>query len=237
MTGSGDLERRYRRLLVFYPRRHRRRHEDEVLAVLLDGASAGQRRPTLAESASLARSGLGMRLRPDVPRSAHTVRTAVWLMYLGALVELGVLAVVATTVGHLHAAILAHDHGFTTAQWQAEFHQRIVPLEIAAPIAACVWVWLAWANGRGHGWARALFIVFFGVTTLSLLSGLANGALTYAPDDAVAGTALCVLALAAVVLIVSAQSRPYYSRMSGRPLRSSHNRRGGFGSAADSRRG
>jgi hypothetical protein len=235
VTGTGDLERRYRRLLVFYPRRYRRRHADEILAVLLDGASAGQRRPGLAESASLAGSGLGMRLRPDLPGSARTVRAAVRLMYLGAAVELGVLAVIAATVGHLHAAILAHDHGYTATQWQSEFHQHIVPPEIGAPIAACVWVWLAWANGRGHGWARALFLVFVGVTTASLLSGLAKGAFTYAPDDAVAGIALCTVALAAVMLIINGQSRPYYSRI-GWPLGSSHERRGGFGSPAGSRR-
>lgn len=38
MTDSGDLERRYRRLLHCYPRAFRRLHEDEILAVLLDGA-------------------------------------------------------------------------------------------------------------------------------------------------------------------------------------------------------
>jgi hypothetical protein len=157
-------------------------------------------------------------------------------MYLGALVELGVLVVVAATAGRLHATILAHDHGYTAAQWQAEFHQHIVPLEIGAPIAACVWVWLAWANGRGHGWARALFLAVAGVTTASLLSGLANGAFIYAPADAVAGIALCLVALAAVVLIVSGRSRPYYSRVSGRPPRGGHERTRGFESAAGSRR-
>lgn len=236
MTGTGDLERRYRRLLMFYPRRYRRRHADEILAVLLDGVSVGQRRPRVAEAASLAWSGLGMRLRPNVPRSARTVRTAVRLMYLGAAVELGVLAVIVATVGHLHAAILAHFHGYTAAQWQAAFHQHIVPLEIGAPIAACVWVWLAWANSRGHGWARALFLVFAGVTTASLLSGLASGAFIYCPDDAVASIALCVVALTAVMLVINAQSRPYYSRIGGSLLRSSHERRGGLESAAGSRR-
>jgi hypothetical protein len=236
VRGTGDLERRYRRLLVFYPRRYRRRHADEILAVLLEGASAGQRRPRAAEAASLAWSGLGMRLRPNLPRSARTVRTAVRLMYLGAAVELGVLAVVEATVGHLHAAILAHDHGYTAAQWQTEFHQHIVPLEIGAPIAACVWIWLAWANGRGHGWARALFLAFAAFTTASLLSGLAGGAFIYAPADAVAGIALCVVALTAVMLIINAQSRPYYSRIGGSLVRSSDERRGGLESAAGSRR-
>jgi hypothetical protein len=233
MTGS-DLERRYRRLLVLYPRRYRRRHEEEILAVLLEGASPEQRRPRLAEAASLAWSGLGMRLRPGVPRSAHTVRTAIRLMYLGALLELGVLAVVAATAGRLHSAILAHDHGYTVAQWHAELHQHIVPLEIAAPLAACVWVWLAWANGRGHAWARVLFLVFAGITTASLLSGLAGGAFTYAPDDAVAGIVLCVVALAAVALIFNGRSRPYYRRMSGRRLRTRHEHSGAFGSVGGS---
>jgi hypothetical protein len=234
MRGSGYLERRYRRLLAFYPRRYRRRHEQEILAVLLEGASPGQRRPSLAEAASLVRSGVTMRLRPGVPRSACTMRRAVRLMYLGALLELGVLAVVAATASRLHSAILAHDHSYTAAQWHTEFHQHILPLEIAAPVAACVWVWLAWANGRGHAWARVLFLVFVGVTSASLLSGLAGGALTYAPADAVAGIVLWVVALAAVALILSGQSRPYYRRTRGRPLRSRHEHSGAFGPAGGS---
>ena len=74
MSVSADLERHYRRLLACYPRRYRRRHEEEILAVLLAGARPGQRRPSLAEAASLVRSGAAMRLRPGVPRSAHAMR-------------------------------------------------------------------------------------------------------------------------------------------------------------------
>jgi hypothetical protein len=228
------LERRYRRLLAVYPRRYRRRHEEEILSVLLAGASARQRRPGVAEAASLMRSGVAMRLRPGVPRSAHTMRGALRLMYLGALLELGVLAVVTATASRLHSAILAHDHNYTAAQWHAEFHQHIVPLEIGAPIAACVWVWLAWANGRGHGWARVVFLVLVGVTTASLLSGLAAGALTYAPDDAVLGIVLWIVAVAAAALIFSEQSQPYYGRTHGRPPRSSYEPGGAFGSAGSS---
>jgi hypothetical protein len=234
MSGSGYLERRYRRLLTCYPRRYRRRHEEEILAVLLEGASAEQQRPSLADAASLLRSGAAMRLRPGVPRSAPTMRLAVRLMYLGALLELGVLAVVAATAGRLHSAILAHDHSYTTAQWHAEFHQHIVPLEIAAPLAAGVWVWLAWANGRGHGWARMLVFVSAGVTTASLLSGLAGGALTYAPEDAVAGIVLWTVTLAAAALIFGGQARPYYRRTRDQPLRGRHEHSGAFGSAGGS---
>jgi hypothetical protein len=63
MTGPAGLERGYRRLLAAYPQSFRREQEEEVLAVLMAGASAGQRWPGLAEAADVIRSGLGMRLR------------------------------------------------------------------------------------------------------------------------------------------------------------------------------
>ena len=87
MTDQEHLERAYRRLLAWYPREFRRENGQEILAVLMAGAPDGKRRPGLAESADLIRSGLWMRLRPSVPRSARTVRAAVKLMYAGAAVS------------------------------------------------------------------------------------------------------------------------------------------------------
>lgn len=71
MSSGAGLEPGYRRLLVCYPRRFRDEHGEELLSVLLASASDGQHRPGLLESADLIRSGLGMRLRPDVSRSAR----------------------------------------------------------------------------------------------------------------------------------------------------------------------
>jgi len=50
---AGRLECGYRRLLVLYPARYRRVHEEEMLAVLLTAAAEGKRRPGLAEAADL----------------------------------------------------------------------------------------------------------------------------------------------------------------------------------------
>ena len=66
MTDQADLERGYRRLLAWYPPEFRRENGQEILAVLMAGARDGQRRPGLAESADLIRSGVWMRLRPSV---------------------------------------------------------------------------------------------------------------------------------------------------------------------------
>jgi len=41
MTGQEDLERRYRRLLAWYPRAYWREHEEEMLAILLAEPATG----------------------------------------------------------------------------------------------------------------------------------------------------------------------------------------------------
>ncbi|MEV4617468.1 hypothetical protein AB0J74_01975 [Asanoa sp. NPDC049573] len=58
---EADLERRYRRLLAWYPWSHRRVYEDEMLAVLVTAARPGQRWPTLGEAGNLVASGLRAR--------------------------------------------------------------------------------------------------------------------------------------------------------------------------------
>lgn len=60
MTGSSDLERRYRRLLAFYPRAFRREREREMLSVQMACAAEGQGWPRLSESADLLRSAIWM---------------------------------------------------------------------------------------------------------------------------------------------------------------------------------
>jgi hypothetical protein len=63
MNEQAGLERRYRRLLAAYPAAYRRRHEEEMLTVLLAGARPGQRRPELADVADLLAGAARMRLR------------------------------------------------------------------------------------------------------------------------------------------------------------------------------
>lgn len=74
MRPAGSLERGYRRLLRCYPAGHRDVHEEEMLGVLLAGAPSGQRRPGLAESASLIAGTVRIRLRGTWPDSADRWR-------------------------------------------------------------------------------------------------------------------------------------------------------------------
>jgi hypothetical protein len=62
VSDSAELERRYRRLLAWYPRAFRQEHEQEILGVLMAGADEGQQRPRLGEAADLIRYAVWMRL-------------------------------------------------------------------------------------------------------------------------------------------------------------------------------
>jgi hypothetical protein len=93
MTDSTDLERRYRRLLAFYPKAFRREREHEILSVLMAGAAEGQRRPRMAESFDLVTNAISMRARqtrlPGSWECRHArlmfpvrVLTGLWLVIL-----------------------------------------------------------------------------------------------------------------------------------------------------------
>jgi hypothetical protein len=71
MSAAPVLEGRYRRLLRMYPADHRRKHQDEMLGVLMTGAHAGQHRPGLADTANLVWGALLIRLRPARPGTAR----------------------------------------------------------------------------------------------------------------------------------------------------------------------
>ncbi|YCK40236.1 hypothetical protein ACNF49_41080 [Actinomadura sp. ATCC 39365] len=58
-----NLERRYRRLLRWYPRAHRERHEEEMLNVLMAAARAGQSRPEPRDVLDLLKGGAAIRVR------------------------------------------------------------------------------------------------------------------------------------------------------------------------------
>jgi hypothetical protein len=206
MNDQAGLERGYRRLLACYPRSFRRDSQEEVLAVLLASAHDGQQRPGLAESADLIRGAVRMHL--GLSRSPRTVLAAVRLMYLGAAAELAALIAIAASAGAVRAALV--HQGLGLAAWHTAATHISVD-KVAAPIAIVVWLFLAWANGRGHDWARYLFASFFGLLTLGLLQALAGGAALLAPADMATGGLAWLIALAATVLVFNKRSSSYYN--------------------------
>jgi hypothetical protein len=221
MTSHAELEGRYRRLMACYPRAFREEHAEEMLVVLLASARPGQRRPGLADSTNLIANALLRRIRPGAPRSRPTVFWAVRLMALCALLELGALATVLLTRSDLSSTIARHFPAYSASHIDTLVNGHALSVAIGAPTAAIVWLWLAWANGRGHRWARPLFGVLFALTSVSLLVAVSQQAATLAPADLIAGAVLWLVALIALALILNPASDGHYARGGdqGRPGR------------------
>jgi hypothetical protein len=202
------LERRYRRLLACHPRFFRYDSEDEVLAVLMACARPGRRWPGVAECADLLTSAVRMRLGPGRSSPPRTVTSAMRLMRAGAATEIAGLVIAVATASSVRSALARQHAGFLAAHW----HVLLLFIELGVPVPAGLWVWLAWANGRGHQWARSAFAVMFGLYTLIVLSKLAVGAVAYAPADLLVVTVQWGIGLAVVLLIFSPSAGSFYRR-------------------------
>jgi hypothetical protein len=203
MSEMTTLERGYRRILACYPRSFRTESQNEVLAVLLDTAAEGQARVGLAEAWDLVRGGLRMRLWPAAPRP-RSARAAVTLMLAGAAAELAALITVAVTFGAVRTAAARYPATVDAVL----LHQ--VGVLAGAPLAIGLWLWLAWANGKGEDWARMLSAACFGLLTLSMLSALSQHVAAYAPATMIAAAAVWAIGLASVVLIFTPAAFRYY---------------------------
>jgi hypothetical protein len=121
MTDHSALERRYRRWLALYPKSFRADHEDEMVAVLMQGAKPGQTHPRARETADLAAHGLrrrasAARLPGDWERAHANIMfpgriiVALWLCFISAMLigyhrgELWLLVLVPAIVLHLYIA-------------------------------------------------------------------------------------------------------------------------------------
>jgi hypothetical protein len=207
MTDSSRLERRYRRVLACYPKAFRRESGEEILAVLMATAREGQRRVGLAESADLIRGALRMHL--GLSRSPRPVRNAVRLMCVGAVLTLADVATVLVTLGGVRSAI---GHDLSGRQWPTVMLTQVDFWLASAPIGAGVWLWLAWANGRGYHWARPAFTALFVLLTIVPFFGLGEDRLPYTWRDVIATTVLWLVGLAAMALIFSQTASLYYQQ-------------------------
>ena len=211
MTDISPLERGYRRVLACYPKAFRRESEDEIVAVLLATAHQGQRRVGLAEAADLLMGALRMHL--GMSRAPRPVRNAVRLMYAGAALTVADAVIILATLGGVRSAAV---HDLAAMQWPTVMLTQVGAWLAIAPIGAGLWLWQAWANGRGYRWARPAFAAFYSLLTTVLFFGLGQGtgedALPHTWPDLIAATVLWLVASAAALLIISDTADPYYQR-------------------------
>jgi len=127
-----------------------------------------------------------------------------------------VLITVILTAGQIRAAVqtamAAYHNPAVTAQVMHAVNIDLVVDKVVIPALIVVWLFMAWANGKGYDWARVAAISIFGLSCAGLVIDLAQGTAKYAPAALIGSGVVWVIGLAAVVLILQKQSGPYYVR-------------------------
>jgi hypothetical protein len=142
MNDEAGLERRYRRLLAWYPAEHRHAHGDEMIGVLLASARDGQRHPHPADGLDLALGGLRIRLRAVLAGRLDA-------RFTDALAAYSIAAPVMWLISYIFPASALIYRWLRLAHTELGLPYRLVPLGFEALFIAfvAVPVILAW---RGH---------------------------------------------------------------------------------------
>jgi len=152
--------------------------------------------------------GSDTQLPPAQRRPAPaSVRNAVTVMYAGAAASLLGIVVEVLTVNATKTAIEKHSPAMTASQISSTQHALIAGFVAGGVIAAAVWIFLALACRRGHGWARITGTVLFGIVTLDTAVGL------FVPLAAAVklwGVLVWLIGLVAVVLLWRRESGAYF---------------------------
>jgi len=102
------------------------------------------------------------------------VTMAVRFMYAGAALSAIEIIIGLTTIGSLRSAIRSAYPNYTDSQVHTAEVAGIAIAVVIGLIAIGLWLWMAWANGRGRNWARIVATVLFALNTIDLLTLVAR---------------------------------------------------------------
>jgi hypothetical protein len=147
------LERRYRRLLAWYPAGYRAASEEEMLGVALARAAPGQRWPGLGETVSLVVSGIRLRLRWLL----NDLRTDAWG---DAAVLFGTIGPVLITTIYAESLSSAAAPGLTGVPERLSFSAIMLAAgwSLVAVAALLRWRWAAAAGASLGVLCEAVFL-------------------------------------------------------------------------------
>ena len=147
--------------------------------------------------------------QPLQPQQPPSLRNAIRLMYAGAALEVVELIVALLTISSLKAAILRAEPNYTATQLHNAQVASTVSLVVGAVITIGLWLWMAWANGRGRRWARIVSAVFFGINTVDLVVSFAR---VHATATVILAVLIWLVGLAALVLLFRKDSSAFYQQ-------------------------
>jgi hypothetical protein len=157
--------------------------------------------------------GQGPVAPPEAP-APQSVLTAVRLMYAGAALNAIEIIIGLTTIGSLRSAILSQYPHYAENKIHAVEVAVIAGSVIFGALAVGLWLWMAWANGRGRSWARIVASVLFGLNTISVLTQVAQ---PHALISLVFTILVWLAGLGAIYFIWQRDSSAFYQARSQRP--------------------
>ena len=111
---------------------------------------------------------------PQRPWRPTPVLAAAWLMYAGAAASLLGMLVDVSVIGQVKTDYLEHHPFVNPASANGAAAAGDVVTVIGSLLCVGLWLWLASACKRGHGWARTVGTVLFGINTLGILVTVAR---------------------------------------------------------------
>lgn len=153
-------------------------------------------------------------LLPQTGPPPQPVRTAVLLMYAGAALSAIEIIVGLTTIGSLKRAIRSQYPSYSASQIHTAQVAAVVLAVVIGAIAVGLWLWMAWANGRGKSWARIIATVLFAFSTIDLLTLVAR---PHSAIGLVLATLVWLVGLGAIFMLWQRDSSAYFQASSARP--------------------
>ncbi|MET0931476.1 MAG: hypothetical protein ABWX74_18290 [Aeromicrobium sp.] len=152
------------------------------------------------------------RQAPPAPPQPSSIALAVKLMWAGAALSLVSLVYTLSRLGGLkddiRAKLIKNGTDATKATVDVAFGVAIGFAVMFGLVGALLWLWMAWKNGQGRGWARVVATVFAGLNLVGLLFSLAGGT---AEPLALVLTVLTVgIGVVVVILLWRKESSAFY---------------------------
>jgi hypothetical protein len=138
----------------------------------------------------------------------QSVLNAVKLMYTGAAISTVSLVYSLTTTSNLKSTIRNHYPHYTISQVNHLYSQIIEAAIVSAIFGILLWLVMAWANGKGMGWARIVTCVLFAFNTIGLIAFFRQPETVPSMVFEVLGW---LVGLGAIILIWRPDSGPYYN--------------------------
>ena len=142
-----------------------------------------------------------------------SIRTAVLLMRIGAGVALLSVVYTLVTLGSFEDDIKSDlakaDSTLSAADVDSAFTVLLVITIVLGLIGAALWLWMAWANGRGHRWARVVATVLGVLNIVSSIYSLSVGQTTVVPM--ILTVANLIIGLAALFYLYRPDSSQFFS--------------------------